>query len=136
MNRKQATSRELRARARFVHVVRACRERLTTRSWKLMAIRRTRSRSDRGVTALVLARHNDGIEVAIEDVSIGGAKLSGPVTLDVGERIQIVFTTNARPVTAEVVRVESRDMTNDCAVVRFAARGDETRAAIRLAIDR
>lgn len=101
-----------------------------------MNIRRTRSGREGGATALVLARHNDGIEVEVEDVSIGGAKLTGPFTLDVGERIQIVFHSNAHPVTAEVVRVESRDMTTDCAVVRFAARGDDTRESIRLAIDR
>jgi len=87
------------------------------------------------VTALVLARHNDGIEVAVEDVSIRGAKLTGAFTLDVGERIQIVFPTDARRVTAEVVRVESRDMSTDCAVVRFVAPGDDTRESIRLAMD-
>jgi len=32
--------------------------------------------------------------------------------------------------------VESRNMTTDCAVVRFAARGDDTHEAIRLAMDR
>jgi hypothetical protein len=101
-----------------------------------MDIRRTRSRSESGVTALVLARHNDGIEVAVEDVSIGGATLTGPFTLDIGERIQIFFHVDAHPVTAEVVRVESRNMTTDCAVVRFAARGDDTHEAIRLAMDR
>jgi hypothetical protein len=81
----------------------------------------------------LLARHNRGITVTVESMSVDGARLAGPTTLDVGERVQVLFEIEGHPleVHAEVVRVESRDMSNDRIAVRFVEIDDDTRDQIR-----
>ncbi len=73
------------------------------------------------IHATVLARHNNGAAFTIEDISAGGASLIGPLTLSVGERVQILFEVDQRPldVSADVVRVERLDMMLDRVAVRF-----------------
>ena len=98
--------------------------------------RRRAPRADIALTAMVLARHNDGIAFTIDSISTSGARLAGPLTLDVGERVQIMFEIDGRPVDvhAEVVRREPRDITMDNIAVRFTDLTDDARAAIHAAV--
>lgn len=83
-------------------------------------------------TAVVLVRHNTGVEVTIDSISMGGARFVGPLTVAIGERVQILFEIEETPVevTAEVVRVEHDNITID----RFAARFVDLDANVRLRI--
>jgi hypothetical protein len=100
--------------------------------------RREEPRADVSTAAVVLVRHNEGAAMTIESVSTSGARLVGPVTLDVGERIQILFEVDGSPieVSGEVVRVEATDMTTDRIAVRFVDVADDTRVKLRLLVQR
>lgn len=95
--------------------------------------RRAHPRATVSTAAVVLARHNAGAPMTIESVSTSGARLVGPVTVDVGERVEILFEVNGHPmeVSGEVVRVEVKDLTTDCIAVRFVDVAVETRAKLR-----
>lgn len=71
--------------------------------------------------AVVLARHNDGVALTIDSLSVGGARLVGHLTLDRGERVQILFEVAGQPVEVhgEVIRVEKQDMMTDRIAVKF-----------------
>jgi len=93
--------------------------------------RREHARIDTCTTAVVLARHNDGVAFLIESISVGGARLAGPLTLDKGEQVSVMFEIHGRPieVRGEVVRVERRSITEDGVAVRFLdLAGDDRRA--------
>jgi len=77
----------------------------------------------------VLARHNVGVAVTLESVSIGGARFVGPLSLETAEEIQILFEIDGHlfEVRAEVVRIESRDMVRDRVAVRFVELTPEAR---------
>lgn len=95
--------------------------------------RRLHPRVDAGATsALVLARHNPGVTCSIESISVGGARLVGPLTLAVGEWIQILFELDGTPfdVEGEVVRVVHRDITTDHIAVAFKNLSESSRASI------
>lgn len=85
-----------------------------------------------GAQAFVKARHNDGIEFVLETLSTTGAQLVGPLTLKIGETIEILFEIDARPVSvsAQVVRVERQDIVMDRIAVRFVGLANEARASI------
>jgi hypothetical protein len=85
------------------------------------------------ITATVLARHNKGVQFALDRLTTAGARLSGPATLDVGERIRVMFEIAGRPydVAAEVVTVEHASLLIDRIAVRFMDLSAETRDAIR-----
>lgn len=95
--------------------------------------RRNHPRVELSTVAIVLARHNPGIAMAIEDVSLSGARLSGPGTFQKEEHVQILFEIEGVPmdVAAEVVRVEHEDLLTDRIAVRFLALAAEHRDAIR-----
>jgi hypothetical protein len=95
--------------------------------------RRDSTRVEISRAAVVLARHNAGVAMTIESISTGGARLVGGVTLAVGERIQILFEIDQRPVEVlgEVVRAETQDITTDRIAVRFVELTGETRELIR-----
>jgi hypothetical protein len=89
-------------------------------------------------TAIVLARHNNGVAMMIESISTSGARLVGPVTLIVGERIQALFDVEGIPVEvfADVVRVETQDIATDRITVRFVDVSDEKRAYLQRLVHR
>jgi hypothetical protein len=95
--------------------------------------RRADARAEIDTVAVVLARHNAGVQMTIESLSVTGARLAGPSTFDVGERIQILFEIEGTPldVAGEVVRVEHQDMVNDRIAVRFVDVEDTDVALIR-----
>src|SRR5258705_3238528 len=97
------------------------------------AERRSAPRVDVCTTAVVLARHNDGIAFTIESLSISGARMVGPLTLDRGERVTIMFEAAGHPieVRGEVVRVERQTISDDRVAIRLVELSDETRDAIR-----
>lgn len=81
----------------------------------------------------MLARANDGIAFQIESISIGGARLAGPLTLEADEAVQVLFEIDGRPldVRAEVIRVVARSFGRDVVLVRFVDLSDDNREAIR-----
>jgi hypothetical protein len=83
--------------------------------------------------AVLLARHNDGAAMKIETMSTDGAVLMGPVTLTVGERVQVQFEVDGVfvEVSADVVGVDCRTITSDHIAIRFVGLSDETRARLR-----
>jgi hypothetical protein len=83
-------------------------------------------------TAVVLARHNAGVEVTLDSVSVGGARFRGSVTLALGERVHILLEVGGPlEVEAEVVRVERYDLVTDRFAVRFIELDEDARARIR-----
>ncbi len=94
--------------------------------------RRQSPRATVSTSAVVLARHNNGVTFAIENISTTGARLAGPLTLGVGERIQILFEIDGHPVDvkAEVMRVDKYDMMTDRVAVSFRDVDPETQQRI------
>jgi len=86
----------------------------------------------------VLARHNAGVELAIDSVSVGGARLIGEITVQVGEQVQILFEIEGQPldVKAEVVRAEQIDMATDHIAVRFVKLSAKTTELLRALVER
>lgn len=84
-------------------------------------------------TAVVLARNNDGVPFTIESLSTSGARLAGPLTLDRGEHVALMFEAGGHPVDVrgEVVRVERRTMFEDGVAIRFLDLTPEALEAIR-----
>ena len=84
-------------------------------------------------TAVVLARSNDGVPFRIESLSIGGARLAGPLTLNNDEPVQILFELDGHPldVRGEVIRVVDRTLDRDIVLVRFVDLADHARELIR-----
>ena len=76
---------------------------------------------DLGIEATVLVRDNAGVTLFIDNISVGGCSLVGPITLVVGDRVQILFEVDDTPidVSAEVVRAERVDILNDRVAVKF-----------------
>jgi hypothetical protein len=99
----------------------------------MVSERRADVRADVDSTAIVLARHNAGVPMVIESLSVSGARLAGPSTFGVGEQIHILFEIEGSPldVAGEVIRVEHQDIINDRIAVRFVAVTDEARLSIR-----
>ncbi len=83
--------------------------------------RREHDRVEATITAMVLVRHNAGAEFLIESISVGGARLIGPVTLAVGEHVQLLFELEGTPIEVEgvVVRADRQDTMNDRVAVTF-----------------
>lgn len=40
---------------------------------------------------MVLVRHNTGVAMMIENISLGGLQLVGPLTVQPGERLEMLF---------------------------------------------
>ncbi len=100
--------------------------------------RREHARVAFATSAVVLARHNVGVAFSIESISTGGARLVGPTTLGVGERVQILFEIDGTPIDVEgvVVRAERQDFVNDRVAVRFENLSDAMRAFIHQLVAR
>ncbi len=90
------------------------------------------------IVATVTAGKRLGVRFTIENISITGAKLEGPLTLAKGERIMILFTAEGHSVqlAAEVVRVETADLMTDQIAARFIDPSDETKEAIQALVNK
>lgn len=92
------------------------------------------------VTAIVGGRR---YAFKIQNVSMTGARLQGPLTLSLGQHIDLVLELEGLPpaaVVAEVVRVHTADLMTDTAAVRFINLSPAVQAAIaahmkRLGVD-
>ena len=95
--------------------------------------RRATPRADVCMLATVLVRFNDAVALTIENISTGGAHLVGPLAVDLGERVQILFEVDGHPieVAGEVIRTEMRDMITDRVSVKFVDVDDETTELLR-----
>ena len=78
------------------------------------------------------------VAFTIENISVTGAKMQGPLTLKLKERITIVFfSENERiEVQADVVRVDTADLLNDEIAVHFVTPSDEVTAKIAALVDK
>ena len=97
-----------------------------------MEERRLHPRANVCASAVVLVRHNRGVMMSVDRLSISGASLVGPLTVDRGECMQVMFEIDGHPVeiTAEVVRVEARGLMVDHVVVRFVDISEHARELI------
>lgn len=95
--------------------------------------RRDPRAGDLVIQATVLARHNPGVTFSIENISVGGCSMVGPITLFVGDRVQILFEVDGSPidVSAEVIRAEHLDILNDRIAVKFVDVQPPTRELIQ-----
>lgn len=100
--------------------------------------RREHPRGDVTASAMVLARHNAGVAFSIESISVGGARLVGPLTLEAGEDVQLLFELEGTPVEVEgvVVRAERHDIINDRVAISFKNLSAAARALIHRAVVR
>lgn len=93
--------------------------------------RREHARGNVTACAMVLARHNEGVAFAIERISVGGARFVGPLTLQAGDHVQLLFELEGTPVDVEgVVVVERHDIINDRVAISFKNLSEATRALI------
>lgn len=109
-----------------------------TRDGRRSDDRREHARVAFATSAVVFARHNAGVAFSIESISAGGARLVGPITLGVGERVQLVFEIDGTPIDieGEVVRAQRQDIVNDRVAVRFENLSNATRAFIHQLVER
>jgi len=82
--------------------------------------RRSSSRAEVQLPASVEAGRRR-VAFMIENLSVGGARLSGSLPLTLGEHIVISFVLDGVPlvVTAEVVRIHTEDLLTDQVAVEF-----------------
>jgi hypothetical protein len=90
------------------------------------------SRQDDGVTAMVVARHNDGVRFVLETLSTRGARLLGPLALALEEQIRVLLSTDEVSVDleADVFHVQRVDLLTDRIAVRFRKPDSDKRKAI------
>lgn len=97
--------------------------------------RRRAPRVDTSIKATVTAGKRT-LPFLIDSLSTSGARLIGPLTLAMKERIAVLFTAGEQriAVAAEVVRVDTADLMTDQIAVRFLDPSDETTAALSLLV--
>jgi len=90
------------------------------------------------IVATVTAGKRTGVIFRILNVSVTGAKLEGPLSLALKDRIKIRFEWEGTAVelAAEVVRVDSPDLMTDQIAACFVDVPEETQAAIQELIAR
>lgn len=95
--------------------------------------RRVYQRATAATTVNVYARHNAGVTLTIASISLGGARMVGAITVEVGERVQILFDVDGQPVAldCEVLRRVMIDMATDHIAVRFIDVKDDAAELIR-----
>jgi hypothetical protein len=73
------------------------------------------------------------VPFTINNLSLGGARLVGPLALQKGQRIEITLELDSGTVSVigEVVRVDTPDLMDDQIAVRFLEPSPEARAAVR-----
>lgn len=100
--------------------------------------RREHARGDFTASATILARHNAGVAFSTESISVGGVRLLGPLTLEAGEHVQLLFELEGTPVDLEgvVVRSERHDVINDLVAISFKNLPDAARELIQQLVSR
>src|SRR5512142_2004402 len=78
------------------------------------------------------------VPFTIENISVTGAKMQGPLTLRLKDRITIVFFAEREriEIQADVVRVDTADLLNDEIAVQVVPPSDEVTAKIAAMIDK
>ncbi len=92
----------------------------------------------KSIEATVAMGKRAPVAFTIENISVTGAKMQGPLTLKLKDRITIVFFAEREriEVQADVVRVDTADLLNDEIAVQFVSPGDEVTAKIAAMIDK
>lgn len=92
----------------------------------------------KSVEATVAMGKRAPVAFTIENISVSGAKMQGPLTLKLKDRITIVFFAEREriEVQADVVRVDTADLLNDEIAVQFVTPSDEVTAKIAAMIDK
>lgn len=87
----------------------------------------------RHASAILLVRHNSGVPCTIESISLGGMRLVGPLTLSVGEKVQVLLDLDGTPldIEGEAIHVVRHDVTTDRAAIAFRNLSASTRLVIR-----
>ncbi len=95
--------------------------------------RRGHPRADVVASVILLVRHNPGVAFTIESISLSGVRLAGPLTLQVGEHVRLLFEVEGAPidVEGEVVRVVRPDIMTDRVAIAFRNLSGTTRALIQ-----
>jgi hypothetical protein len=95
-------------------------------------------RVETSITAKVTAGKRKDITFTIENISISGAKMEGPLALALKDTIGVVFTAEGKSiqVKAQVVRVDTADLMTDQIAVAFIDPDAETREALRLLVNK
>jgi hypothetical protein len=77
--------------------------------------------------AVVVVR-NRCVDFVIDNISSSGARLAGPLTLELGQHIEMSFVLDTTTVVlaAEIVRVHTTDLVTDQIAVRFVEPSAET----------
>ncbi|MBA3458948.1 MAG: PilZ domain-containing protein [Deltaproteobacteria bacterium] len=90
------------------------------------------------IVATVTAGKRSGVRFRIENISITGAKLEGPLTLGKGEKIGILFEAEGTSVqlVAEIVRVDSPDLMTDQIAARFVDPSPEAQQTIETLVNK
>jgi len=90
------------------------------------------------IVATVTAGKRSGVIFRILNVSVTGAKLEGPLSLALKDKIKIRFDWEGTSVelAAEVVRVDSPDLMTDQIAAHFIEMPPETQAAIEALVAR
>jgi hypothetical protein len=98
--------------------------------------RRANQRIGVSMRAVVLARHNLGLAMTVESLSLGGARLCGVGTFEMGELVTVDLELDGQPIqaTAEVIRVEHKSFDTDRIAVRFVTMSPPHRDVLRAAI--
>lgn len=92
----------------------------------------------KSIEATVATPKRAPVAFTIENISVTGAKMQGPLTLKLKERITIAFFSDGEriEVQADVVRVDTADLLNDEIAVHFVTPSDEVTAKIAALVDK
>ena len=86
----------------------------------------------KSIDATVATGKRAPVPFTIENISVTGAKMQGPLTCKLKDRITIVFFDDKEriEVQADVVRVDTADLMNDEIAVQFVTPSDDVTAKI------
>ena len=86
----------------------------------------------KSIDATVAMGKRAPVSFTIENISVTGAKMQGPLTLKLKDRITIVFFDDKEriEVQADVVRVDTADLMTDEIAVQFVTPSDDVTAKI------
>jgi hypothetical protein len=90
------------------------------------------------ISAKVTAGKRKDVTFTIENLSVSGAKMEGPLAIALKQTIGIVFEAEGKfvSVQAEVVRVDTADLMTDQIAVQFIDPSPETKEAIRALVEK
>jgi c-di-GMP-binding flagellar brake protein YcgR len=99
--------------------------------------RRTDPRANVCAMVFVRVRHNEEVQLALYNLSIGGACLVGALTVQPGERLllRLDLRDDIIEIHGEVVRAKPIDAMTDQVAVRFVEVSADVRARLRGLVD-